>query len=1022
MLNISDALFPNVIAMDVYGGQQSPEGMGGKKIIVIIVAVAIVVAAIVGSVVYLTNNSKKPEEPPTTTIDNRTVLNSKLKLPENDTNLQNVTAENNDVVYTYSETPAELNYSVGDYVAGTAGHGYLRKIVDIDREGNRVIVHTENASLTDVIKKGDFHVQGYLTPEGFEPITRSPGEFSISLTHTFYDDRGVAVKVSGDANIEMELSFNCTIEDWHVKYFHFSIENTNTCNIGFEAGATVTLEKEYTLGTYHLPTIVIWIGPVPVVIMPQLDFKVGGNVQLEAKASTSIQIQISTEAGVEFKGGQWTPINDVRKNITYSAPEVDLSAEVKAFALTPELKLMLYGVVGPYADLEPYLRLHASPTETPWWALYAGLEGKCGVKMEIFDHTILDAEFKLFEEEWKLANASGPTSLTAPRNLVASSGDGYVKLSWFPSLENSRSIITNYRIYRGTSKGKETYLTSVNASTTTYNDTSVTNKKIYYYYVTAVNGAGESPPSNEIVATPYNETTVIWIHNVYELQNISRDLSGWYALANDIDATVTRFWNNGSGFVPMGYNNYFKGVLDGRGHKIMGLYINRPSQCCVGLFGWIGGVVENVGLINVNITGKYIVGSFVGSNGGIVSKSYSAGSVMGEGEVGGLVGDNGGGFIFKSYFAGYVTGNYSIGGLVGDNYGIVRSSHYDINRVFINGMHCLTTGGLFTQQYNDWFIHGFYLNISNYSFKFNSSGNHYEIINVEGLKDLLGFADVPTYKFRLDEDIDLSSYPNLYIPYFVGMFDGSNHIISNLHIDIPFEDPIGLFGYNSGTINNVGVTNAYVNGLGDVGALVGQNEGIVNKSYSTGFASGDRDIGGLVGANFGIISNSYSTCDVGGNLSVGGVVGYNDGRVTKSYSTGNVRGSYWVGGLVGDNDGPVSNSYATGDVKGYNNVGGLIGRNGDSSGPYPTISNSYSTGNVRGSYWEGGLVGINWGTVTASFWDVDTSGMSSSSGGVGKTTAEMKNKTTFTSAGWDFIDVWDIVDGVTYPCLRWQEG
>jgi len=36
----------------------------------------------------------------------------------------------------------------------------------------------------------------------------------------------------------------------------------------------------------------------------------------------------------------------------------------------------------------------------------------------------------------------------------------------------------------------------------------------------------------------------------------------------------------------------------------------------------------------------------------------------------------------------------------------------------------------------------------------------------------------------------------------------------------------------------------------------------------------------------------------------------------------------------------------------------------------------------------------------------------------GKTTAEMQTMNTFTDAGWDFINVWNIGENQTYPYLR----
>jgi len=60
------------------------------------------------------------------------------------------------------------------------------------------------------------------------------------------------------------------------------------------------------------------------------------------------------------------------------------------------------------------------------------------------------------------------------------------------------------------------------------------------------------------------------------------------------------------------------------------------------------------------------------------------------------------------------------------------------------------------------------------------------------------------------------------------------------------------------------------------------------------------------------------------------------------------------------------------------------------------------------------------GVVTTSFWDIETTGQEESDGGEGKTTAEMKTKSTFTYAGWDFVNIWDICEGTNYPRLLWQ--
>jgi PKD repeat protein len=229
---------------------------------------------------------------------------------------------------------------------------------------------------------------------------------------------------------------------------------------------------------------------------------------------------------------------------------------------------------------------------------------------------------------------------------------------------------------------------------------------------------------------------------------------------------------------------------------------------------------------------------------------------------------------------------------------------------------------------------------------------------------------------------------------FTGTFDGQGYTITDLFINRPATGYVGLFGYTgSGSeIKNVGLENISVRGHIDVGGLVGHNEyGTISNSSSTGsVSSSDNKVGGLVGYNKGTIGNSYSSSSVNSNNhnQVGGLVGLNGGTINNSYSTGSVSGNVLIGGLVGDNHG--------------------------------TINNSYSAGSVSGNSWVGGLVGLNCGgTINNSYWDIETSGQSTSDGGEGKTTTEMKQQATF--VGWDFDNIWAIEEDVTYPFLQWQD-
>jgi len=68
----------------------------------------------------------------------------------------------------------------------------------------------------------------------------------------------------------------------------------------------------------------------------------------------------------------------------------------------------------------------------------------------------------------------------------------------------------------------------------------------------------------------------------------------------------------------------------------------------------------------------------------------------------------------------------------------------------------------------------------------------------------LGFAGDARFRFRLGSDIDLSAAPGFYVSYLAAEFDGDNHTLSNLSIDLPFAGMVGMFGYiGGGTVRNI---------------------------------------------------------------------------------------------------------------------------------------------------------------------------------------------------------------------------
>jgi hypothetical protein len=284
--------------------------------------------------------------------------------------------------------------------------------------------------------------------------------------------------------------------------------------------------------------------------------------------------------------------------------------------------------------------------------------------------------------------------------------------------------------------------------------------------------------------------------------------------------------------------------------------------------------------------------------------------------------------------------------------------------------------------------------------------------------------------FQLMADIDLAAYMgtdfNIIGTYdlrpFTGVFNGNNHTIANFTYTCTDKDCIGLFGHvgPDAVIRDLRLIDPNIDAplASPVGSLLGHlSYGTITNCYVVhGRVLGDYRTGGLVGLNYGTITKCYSSGSVWGNGGgVGGLVGSSEGPITYCYATATVSGDEEVGGLVGVTESEISNCYCEAIVSGNEYIGGLVGWNSN------TITNCYSTGSsISGNRRVGGLVGYNGyhGTVTASFWDIETSGLSESGGGMGKTTAEMQMGSTFTDAGWDFVKIWGIGENQTYPYLR----
>ena len=512
----------------------------------------------------------------------------------------------------------------------------------------------------------------------------------------------------------------------------------------------------------------------------------------------------------------------------------------------------------------------------------------------------------------------------------------------------------------------------------------------------------------------------------------------------------------------------FAGVFDGNGHKIQNLIIDSSgsNNDFLALVGGNEGEVRNLGVVNALIdagadsenigvvcafnscgqiskcytegviNGGSIAGGFCGFNQSDISESYSDVSVSGTSVLAGFCAQNFCGNISNCYSLGAVSGQLRVAGFCTENAGVLNNCYSigEVNAPWDVSGFCYTNSieegcgmcgigdannhdGVISNCFWDietsgddsscegalgktteemtvqstfadagWsFASMWYMNAypelqayyKEYSGGSGTLADPYQIGTKRELMNMATNTALYSKSFMLIDDIDLqgevfsraviapdngdaSNYDGT---AFSGVFNGNGFEIQNLTIAVSANSSwLGFFG----KLDGAQVFDLGINGV----SIIGDDA--------------SKYIGGLCGQVSGA---SVSRCYV---------------------DMADLQTGSYVGGFCGLNsyNGVIDNCYAIGDVAGSANIGGFCGYNYQSS----MISNSYTASSVaatgvNGAFSSGSDASS---TYVACFWDSDVAGVATSDGGTGKTEVEMKTESTFTSVGWNFVDLWSM--------------
>ena len=175
---------------------------------------------------------------------------------------------------------------------------------------------------------------------------------------------------------------------------------------------------------------------------------------------------------------------------------------------------------------------------------------------------------------------------------------------------------------------------------------------------------------------------------------------------------------------------------------------------------------------------------------------------------------------------------------------------------------------------------------------------------------------------------------------FEGNFDGNGKTISNITINEPNKDYIGVFGYVSGYssyVENLKLSNCSFIGRDFVGSIAGYAGGGISCCFN----------------------NNVS---VSGTNTVGGIAGYSSAYISECRHSGSVTGTWSeIGGIAGNNQGTISGCYCNATITGVENEGAIGG-----------IAGSLCEGYIENCIYEGEITGKSGSSIGSILGDYMT--------------------------------------------------
>lgn len=276
-----------------------------------------------------------------------------------------------------------------------APNGFLGRVVSTSTTGGQVSVATSPAALSDVFTRANVNLTQALRPSETEsmvaategvsivaPSPNAPDDFNFALDNVSF---GNSVAVNGNISVAPQMNFELEIDGARLRRLSYTFSVTQTASLSVLAGSTGSVDREITLLTVRGTPIVVWVGFVPLVFIPETSLVLKGSGTVGAGVTFGVGQSATATLGVGYANGSWTPIASFSSSRNSTAPTYTVTMNLKA-GVGPRFRLLLYGIVGPQVDgVSLFGEFDVDLSRNPKWQLYGGAEASASVNLSRID-------------------------------------------------------------------------------------------------------------------------------------------------------------------------------------------------------------------------------------------------------------------------------------------------------------------------------------------------------------------------------------------------------------------------------------------------------------------------------------------------------------------------------------------------------------------------------------------------------------------------------------------------------------